>query len=208
LAESLDEDAIVRGLRTGDRQAWTALYDAYSERVWRYVARLLGADSAAVADVVQETFIAAARSARNFDPSRGTLWAWLTGIAHNHVSLFWKQISRQERLRALAESNGGLPEWERLAADPSVDLEQEELVDVIRAVLATLPSDYAVVLTAKYIEDLTVAEIQDLQGGTSEAVRSRLHRARAAFRDVFHSLTGEFARRTGRQPVPHAKDDQ
>ena len=76
----------------------------YSVDVWRYVARLLGPDAAAVGDVVQETFLEAARSARNFDPSRGTLWSWLVGIAHHRVSAHWRQANRQTRLRQLAES--------------------------------------------------------------------------------------------------------
>jgi RNA polymerase sigma factor (sigma-70 family) len=135
------------------------------------------------------------------------LWAWLTGIAHNHVSLFWKQISRQERLRVLTESNGRIAGADEIDSNPAAGLEHDELTDLIRATLAKLPADYAVILTAKYIEDLTLAEIQTRHGGSSEAVRSRLHRARGAFRAAFDSLTSESARRTGCQPVPHAKDD-
>ena len=46
---------IARGLRAGRPDAWQALYDAYCERVWRSVARLVGPGSADVADIVQET---------------------------------------------------------------------------------------------------------------------------------------------------------
>ena len=53
--------AVAAGLREGRREAWTRLYDAYSRDVWRYVARLLGPEAAAVADAVQETFMEAAR---------------------------------------------------------------------------------------------------------------------------------------------------
>jgi len=61
------EREIARGLREGEADAWRALYDAYAERVWRVVAHLMGANSADVADVVQETFLAAARSASAFE---------------------------------------------------------------------------------------------------------------------------------------------
>lgn len=72
---------IAEGLQIGDRQAWLKLYEAYAESIWNNVARLMGFDSPAVADVVQETFLVAARSAKNFDHNRGSLWAWLWGIA-------------------------------------------------------------------------------------------------------------------------------
>ena len=98
LLSEQDQLVVVRGLRNGDRDAWTALYDGYSEDVWRYVARLLGADATAVADVVQEVFLAAARSARGFNPERGTLWNWLSGIAHHQVATYWRQGARLARL--------------------------------------------------------------------------------------------------------------
>jgi len=64
------ERRIAHGLRDGKTDAWQALYDAYAERVWRGVARLLGPHSTDVADVVQETMMAAARSAATFDAAR------------------------------------------------------------------------------------------------------------------------------------------
>src|SRR6516165_9585156 len=95
------ERAIAQGLRDGKPEAWRALYDAYAERVWRCVARLLGPESADVADVVQETFLAAARSARTFDAARGTLWLWLWGIARNQVAVHCRKEKRQDRARDL-----------------------------------------------------------------------------------------------------------
>ena len=73
---------------------WATLYDQYSVGVWRYVARIIGSDSDAVGDAVQETFLAAARAFHQFDPARGTAWAWLSGIAHRQVALHWRRVGR------------------------------------------------------------------------------------------------------------------
>src|SRR3954467_9447204 len=100
--------AVARGLREGRPGAWRGLYDAFAERVWRGVARLLGPSSADVADVVQETMLAAARSARNYDESRGTLWNWLWGIARVQVALHYRKQQRRDRLAASA---GRLAHW-------------------------------------------------------------------------------------------------
>ena len=72
------EQQVVRGLQDGNADAWRALYDAYCRQVWQLIARMMGPNRADVADVVQETFMAAARSARQYDASRGPLWLWLS----------------------------------------------------------------------------------------------------------------------------------
>ena len=197
LPSDYDEQAVFRRLRDGDRDAWTALYDRYSGDVWRYVARLIGPDAAAVADVVQEVFLAAARGARRFDPDRGTPWAWLAGIAHHQSAAWWRQRGRAARLHVLLESSQA--DLRRLldSAEPVDDLlQRRELVDLVRFVLAELPADYAVLLTAKYQDERSLEELANQQGGTTESVKSKLARARREFKTKFERLS-----RTGFQPV-------
>ena len=90
---------VARGLREGRTDAWRALYDAFAPRVWCGVARLLGPASADVADVVQETMIAAARSARTYDAASGSLWNWLWGIARLQTALHFRKRQRHDRLK-------------------------------------------------------------------------------------------------------------
>jgi len=189
LLDESDQSTVIRGLRNGHRDAWTALYDGYSADIWRYVARLIGNSSADVADVVQETFLAAAKSARHFDSERGTLWGWLTGIAHHQTSAYWRQINKQSRLRDLTESHAGeLRRWIDGIDDDEI-WERRELADMVRATLASLPADYATVLTAKYLDDRNLEQITDEVGGTVEATKSRLARARREFRTRFDRMT-------------------
>lgn len=184
-----DQQAVIRGLRNGRPDAWNALYDAYSVDVWRYVARLIGPSSVDVADVVQETFLAAARSARQFDAARGSLWGWLTGIAHHQTSSYWRQISRTARLQELAASGAGeLRRWIDGSHEELDFYERGELRDVVRATLASLPADYAAVLTAKYLDDQSLEEISKLHGGSVDATKSKLARARREFRTKFDRL--------------------
>ena len=183
-----NERAVACGLQNGDREAWTLLYRQHSERVWRYVARLIGPDRAAVADLVQETFLAAARSGRTFDPVRGNLLQWLLGIAHHQAAVHWKNIARTTDIRRLAQNRGAI-EWDD-ETDPAALLEQQENAQLVRFVLAALPSDYALLLTGKYLDGKTVEQLVDEIGGTTESVRSRLARARREFRDLFDRETG------------------
>src|SRR5262245_58010828 len=131
----LDERELTERLRAGQADAWRALYDAYAEPIWRLVARQMGPSSADVADVVQETFLAAARAATSFDAARGTVWFWLCGIARRHVALFYRKQERHERVRRAAEQlNAGNGQW--LSSTASREAPPAELLE--SAELATL----------------------------------------------------------------------
>ena len=189
-----DQLAVVRGLRAGSRDAWTALYDRYSADVWRYIGRLIGAHSGEIGDVVQETFLAAARGARQFDPGRGTLWSWLAGIAHHQAASFWRRSGRTARLRALAEERQG--ELRRSLDGPKLPdelCEQRELVDFVRYVLSEIAADYAALLAAKYLDEQTLEEIAQQFGISVDAAKSKLARARREFREKFKTLTSQSA---------------
>jgi RNA polymerase sigma-70 factor (ECF subfamily) len=189
------EREVALGLRQGKAQAWQALYEAYAEQVWRAVARLLGADTADVADVVQETFLAAARSAAAYDPARGSLWMWLWGIARNHVALHQRKQSQRDRLRRagawLASCDGAVLGYLRGRESPLPEeaLASAELAALVRATLTDLPEDYSLLLTAKYLDGLAVEDIARHMRSTATAVRSKLARARQAFREAFERHT-------------------
>ncbi|MBM4091629.1 MAG: sigma-70 family RNA polymerase sigma factor [Planctomycetes bacterium] len=184
------EDEIVRGLRQGEPAAWHALYDAYAPAIWSAVARRLGPCSADVADVVQETFLAAARTARNFDSAQGTLWSWLSGIARHHVAQHFRKEQRQTRIvqaaAALGSRHDEVQAWlERPAAGPLDALVTAEMALLIRATLASLSGDYEDLLARKYLDGVSVEQMADERATSETAVRSRLARARKAFRQAF-----------------------
>lgn len=189
MLDESDQQAVVLGLWRGEPGAWSALYDAYSADVWRYVARLVGPESASVADILQETFLAAARTAGTFDPQRGTLWAWLTGIAHHQVAQYWRQISKVQRLQELVQAGGGeLHRWLQTTEPADETWQRQELADAVRGVLAELPAEYSMLLTAKYLDDRSLEDLAREAGGSIDAVKSKLARARREFRGRIEGL--------------------
>jgi len=183
---------LARGLQAGEAAAWSALYEAHFDRVWRVAARLIGPDAAAVADVVQETFLAAARSARQYDPQRGSLWLWLAGIARNHVGDYFRARRRDDRVKQGGDLRAGVADqWtDRLtgnSVNPPEAYGAAEAAGLVRAALVRLPDEYQAVLTARYCEGTSVEDIARDEGCSVEALRSRLARARRAFRAAFTS---------------------
>lgn len=167
------------------------LYTGYRMEVWRYVARAVGPQAAAVQDIVQEVFISAARSARQFDPQRGRLWDWLFGIARFHVVAHWRQTARRVRLmKAVTETVDVLHLF-----DAGQSLQEicdcREIAEIVRFVLSELPDEYAELLTVRYVDELGLAEISNRFGGSVEAVKSKLARARREFREKFEFVIRE-----------------
>jgi RNA polymerase sigma-70 factor, ECF subfamily len=185
--ESSDD---VDGLRSGSPEAWGALCETYSERLWRYVARLVGSKHDVVADAVQETFLAAARSASKFDPERGTVWSWLTGIAHKQVALHWRKVATR-RIDPVDPHFDDLPGG---GASPESQLLTDDSVEQVRQILAELSADYASYLVAKYNDGLSIDEMVGKFGGTAESVRSRLARARREFKRRYEAAVSETGR--------------
>ena len=188
------ERQIEQGLQQGSQQAWLQLYEAYAEPVWRNISRLTGGDSAVVADLVQETFLAAARSARNFDAGRGTLWVWLWAIAKRQVALYYRQQKPKVMLDQARQWWSGLDgdkfDWIDVKADMPPDvLESKELTLLVRLALSRLPGDYQTLLLAKYVDSRQAEEIVRQINCSETAVRSKLARARKAFRKAFARLT-------------------
>src|SRR5687767_12115106 len=176
-------------LRRGDRAAWLALFDRHAERLWRAVAREMRAEPQAVADVVQETLMAAARSAGRYDPARGTPWVWLWGIARNQVALHFRRRAGERRLGesgATSAARQKLAEWlEGGGGSPLEALEAHEVADAVRAALARLSDEHAFVLIALHMEGMPAAEVAELLGRSPQAVRSLAVRARDQFRSEF-----------------------
>ena len=186
MVDETDEGQIAGGLRGGDPDAWRRLYDAHAERVWCLVARAVGGGSAEVGDIVQEIFLAAARSAGGFDPARGSLAAWLTGIARRQVALYFRRRQRQpsaNRCVSLDSSYDAILPSDP-SGDPGADLAAEERADQVRAALTRLPAGYEVLLITKYVDGASIEQIASADGCSTEAVRSRLARARRALRTV------------------------
>jgi RNA polymerase sigma-70 factor (ECF subfamily) len=178
--DTLAEKEIVRGLRNGDRRAWEALCKQYSPRVWRYVARLVGSDEEAVADVFQETMLAVAKAGRTLTEETDNLWPWLAAIGHNQAALHWRKAYKRGPVCPPIEPREALGNH-----DPLDNLMRAETVDLVRSLLAEMNSEAVTLLMGKYLDGLSVQELVKLLGGTHEGVRSRLARARRDFRSRY-----------------------
>jgi RNA polymerase sigma-70 factor (ECF subfamily) len=177
LSEAALRDAVLRG----DERAWRALYAGAFDGLYAYLYFRTERDHARTEDAAQECWLVAVRRIAAFDPQRGTFAAWLRGIADNVL-----RNQRRGRFRTSAE--GGAEAAVDRGPTAAAALETSELVTLA---LSGLPNHYREVLTAKYEERLSLAEIAARRGQTPRAVDSLLTRAKAAFRQALDRLSGE-----------------
>jgi RNA polymerase sigma-70 factor (ECF subfamily) len=165
-----DDLRLLKEARHGDESSFLILYRRYRMPLFRFAWRLTGS-TAAAEDVLQECFLALIEGAR-FDADRGSLRAYLFGIARN---LALKRIRLAEReSEELEDTEADLNPLENL-----LSAERSEVV--ARAVVALPPFQREVIVLFEY-EELSLEEIAEVAGTEVGAVKARLHRARETLR--------------------------
>src|SRR5438046_4236254 len=101
------EDAgLVRELVAGSEDALGTLYDRYGDAIFAAAYRLTS-DRGVAEEVVQETFLALWNRAELFDPTAGSLAAWIHTIARNRTVDRLRAAGRRPNLVALSSAAGG-----------------------------------------------------------------------------------------------------
>lgn len=156
-------------------EEFNAAFDDHKHAVYRFVWRMSSAPGS-VDEITQDVFVALLEHPERFDPARGTLRAFLLGIARNLVLKRRRSETRFEPL-----------DTDAIAAEP-IDFDQGTVGDIVgRAVRALSALQREVVILAEY-EGLTLAEIADAVNADVGMVKSRLHRARENLRRTLEPL--------------------
>ena len=188
------EQEIMIGLHRGDRCKWQQLYNAYAERIWKNTARLMCSHSSSVADVVQETFLAAARSAGTFNADTGSLWSWLWTIASRQIALYYRRQKPDSVLAGakhwhLDQDGQKIDRIDKCANKPEDIIESHELIILVRYALNQIPAQYQILLLEKYVDNKPIKLIAKHMNCSESALKSKLARAREAFRKAFKKNT-------------------
>ena len=180
-AEETANDALVAGLRAGDRDAVEQAYIAHHAAIRAFARRLVG-DEAAAEDIVHEAFVALPRAIRRFR-GEGSLRAFLIGVAINHSRRHVRSAMRRrratERLAARDEVHPPLA-----AATPADDLMRKRLADRLWSALDRLPIDQRVVFVLCEAEQRTSIEVGAIVGAPEGTVRTRLFHAKRKLREI------------------------
>ena len=177
LAVAEREQLPVAAARAGSPAAWDALFQRYQLPLYAYAFELIRSEQAAL-DVVQETFISAARNLASLrDDDR--FGSWLFSIAHRKCVDQWRKSGREEPLEP--EVAEALPGDE---SDPSELLIRREQEAEFMKLIEQLPPPQRSVLLLHFVEDFSLEEIAGITGAQLGTVKSRMHYAKLALKKL------------------------
>lgn len=177
------ERGVVERIRVGDEEVFEAVYRSAYAPLWRFAVRLVQSRDGAN-DVVQDVFLSI-WSQRETLSVRTTIRAYLYGAVRQRALRYIRHQrvvdrSAADRAVEVADALGG--QGHAAAADSRT--EHDELVQLVRAAIHTLPERQQLAILLYLDDELTPPEIAAALGVTPVAVRKLLAKATSRVRDA------------------------
>ncbi|MBK9002045.1 MAG: sigma-70 family RNA polymerase sigma factor [Myxococcales bacterium] len=197
MAAQTDERALLEAAQRGDDDALTELINRYSPSIYRFGMKMCRHEQDAQ-EIVQDTLLAAARNLRDFR-GQSSLSTWLYTIARSYcIKRRRRNVGEPSVHEPLHELRAeGVPELVDARA-PDEQAASHEIEAALERAIDELEPMYREVLILRDVEGLTAPEVGKVLELSVEAVKSRLHRARAQVRERIAPLLAP------EPPAPHA----
>lgn len=177
------EQRLVWLAKTGDREAFSELVSLFESKVYRAAYALTGNEDDAK-DLSQETFIRAYKGIRRFR-GKCSFFTWLYRILLNSFNTWLRKKTRggagvvgNDRSNGIAAGCTGPPSTRSELAS------ERETVDRVYRAICSLPHEQRMVMVMRCLEEMTYREIATAMRCSIGTVKSRIHAARLALRDM------------------------
>jgi RNA polymerase sigma-70 factor, ECF subfamily len=175
------DSTLVERARTGDSRALEELLESLAPSIHRFGLRMCR-NAVDAEDVLQDTLLSVATHLSDFE-GRSSLSSWVFALTRSACSRKRRGLKNRP-----AESTDAIPEPEDGAPSPEQRAADKQLASTLATALEGLPEDYREVILLRDVEGLSAAEAAEALGVSVDALKSRLHRARSALRDVLSPL--------------------
>ncbi len=172
-----DEEDLVRRAQRRDPEAFTQLYEAYFDKIYRYIVIRIGNEMEAE-DMTQQVFLKALRSISSFRWRGIPFSAWLFRIAHNQVVDYLRKKSK--RVTVPIDKLPATPSGD----DPQLMAEQRHDIEQLVSASKQLTQAQREVVSLRFAGGLSVAEVSKVMGKSPGAVKALQHSAIVALRKV------------------------
>jgi RNA polymerase sigma-70 factor (ECF subfamily) len=167
----------------GQEDAFVELYRRYRDRIVAFCRRIVGTDAQAE-EAAQDVFIKLYRAREGY-AARSRFSTFIYRIAANHCLNLQGRVEHKVVQRGVEIDARSAPGEANRAPAPHAALEQGELRDQLARALATLPDRQRAALVLVHYEGLSYEEAAEAIDVTESALKSLIHRARAA---MMHEL--------------------
>lgn len=188
-----EESGLVRRLQNGDGAAFEEMVRIYGPRMLAVIQRYLPIAEDAQ-DVLQDAFISAFRAIDRFQ-SQSRLGTWLFRIAVNAALMKLRSRARRpekaiEDLLPRFTSDGHREITKEWAVTHDTEAEDADSRRAVREAINELPETYRIILLLRDIEERSTEETAEVLELTVANVKTRLHRARQALREILEQRFG------------------
>jgi RNA polymerase sigma-70 factor (ECF subfamily) len=199
LPASLTDGDLIARILAGERELFEIVMRRHNQRLYR-AARAITRDEAEVEDILQQAYLNAFAHLRQFE-SRAQLSTWLTRIVINEAHARRRRVGHASYLPTTTADDDA----EAVACrqpSPEQQAYAGELHRVLEAAVDRLPDAYRVVFMLRDVDGMSTLETGAVLGLGDDAVKTRLHRARAMLRRAMALRVGAIAAETFRFYAP------
>jgi RNA polymerase sigma-70 factor (ECF subfamily) len=181
-ASSLTDGQLVARIRGGESALFEVLMRRHNQRMYR-VARAVVKDETEAEDVMQQAYINAFTHLDQFE-ERAQFSTWLTRITLHEALARRRRNHAHPAASITDEDRHGELMDELIAPDPDPERQAygAELAHILEDAVDALPEAYRIVFALRDVEGLSTSETAAGLALGEEAVKTRLHRARAMLR--------------------------
>lgn len=168
----LEVEDLVRQAQQGQSEAFAGLYDAFYDKIYRYVMFKTG-DTLEAEDLTEEVFLRMLESIGSFKWQGYPFTSWLFRIAHNLVIDYYRKAGRQKKT--------SLDDAMRVVGSDGVDVDRKLDIELsikeVKDAMGGLTQLQQEVLSLRFAGGLSVAETAEAMGKKENAVKALQHAA-------------------------------
>ena len=195
ITQNNNEEKLIKGLIAGNQTCYAELIEIYGGRMLSVARRFLPVNEDAQ-DCVQEAFLQIFKKIETLK-KQSSLWPWMRRIVVNQCLMKIRSRKNTPQHEDLPDEfipefdNHGCrqePQWFFSHSSIEILLNQNNTKDLIIKAINQLPENYRIILMLRDIDEYTTKETAKALNLSIGAVKTRLHRARAALKILLEPL--------------------
>ena len=179
ITEASEEELLAAAMQYNEA-ALGELYDRYEAKIFSYIFRRTG-DQPLAEDLTAQVFLRMLESIRDRKAWHSSFSGWLYRIAHNLVIDHYRRRDRQSAI--------DLEEAPPMASDLEDPVETAEMnidAERLRAAIRRLTDEQAEVVSLRFLEGYSIAEVAEMTNRTEGAIKALQYRAVTTLRGLLY----------------------
>lgn len=186
IQENLSDNELIKKISEDSNFFWY-IVDRYENKLMRYIMRTTDLCYEDAENILQEVFIKVYKNLNEFDNSF-PFSSWIYRITHNYIIDYFRKTSKIEKLQLDDESYSLIIENIRSDKEPTSELDNKELKNILNKALFNIKREYREVFILKFLDEKSYEEISDILKIPNWTVGTLINRAKSQLREELDKL--------------------